>query len=224
MSVLSVQSINLLEVESLYQQVQAELPDSIRLRVHRAMSWLKQAQQSDTEDMRFMCLWVAFNAAYARDLQVRTGGGDLVGTRDFLLKMCRFQPEVLTHLVWDIYPQGIRQLLENRYVFQAFWDHHNGMLSEEAWQGSFKKAKRKGLEALKNKDTADILMMVYERIYTLRNQIFHGGATCGSKVNRLQLKSALGILSDTIPVFLTVMLQHPNEALWGKPYYPWVKD
>ena len=130
MAVLSVQPINLLEVDSLYQQVQAELPDSIRLRVHRAMSWLKQAQQSDTEDMRFMCLWVAFNAAYARDLQVRTGGGDLVGTRDFLLKMCRFQPEVLTHLVWDIYPQGIRQLLENRYVFQAFWDHHNGMLSE----------------------------------------------------------------------------------------------
>ena len=224
MSVLSVQPINLLEVESLYQQVQAELPDSIRLRVHRAMSWLKQAQQSDTEDMRFMCLWVAFNAAYARDLQVRTGGGDLVGTRDFLLKMCRFQPEVLTHLVWDIYPQGIRQLLENRYVFQAFWDHHNGMLSEEAWQGSFKKAKRKGLEALKNKDTADILMMVYERIYTLRNQIFHGGATFGSKVNRLQLKSALGILADTIPVFLVVMLKHPNETVWGRPYYPLVKD
>ena len=48
MSVLSVQSIKLLQVESLYQQVQAELPDSIRLRVHRAMSWLKQAQQSDT--------------------------------------------------------------------------------------------------------------------------------------------------------------------------------
>ena len=89
MSVLSVQSIKLLQVESLYQQVQAELPDSIRLRVHRAMSWLKQAQQSPEQDMQFMGLWVAFNAAYARDLQVRQVGGDMAGFRDFLQKMCR---------------------------------------------------------------------------------------------------------------------------------------
>ena len=224
MSVSLSQQMNLTEVAALYEQVQADLPEPVRLRVYCAMSWLKQAQQSTESDVQFMCLWVAFNAAYARDLQVRQVGGDMAVFRDFLQKMCRLQADVFTHLVWEIYPQGIRQLLDNQYVFQAYWDHHNGLISEDAWQESFQKAKRRSLEALKNKDTSAILMMVYERIYTLRNQIFHGGATCGSKVNRLQLKSALGILSDTIPVFLTVLLQHPNEALWGKPYYPWVKD
>lgn len=224
MTILSSPQVDLTEVAALYAQVQADLTEPVRLRVYRAMSWLKQAQHCTEDDMKFVCLWVAFNAAYARDLQVRTGGSDMVDFRDFLGKMCRFKPEILTHLVWDIYPQGIRQLLDNRYVFQAYWDYHNGLISEKSWQESFKKAQRKGLEALKSKDTAAILMMVYGRIYTLRNQIFHGGATCGSKVNRLQLKSALGILADTIPVFLEVMLQHPNEEVWGKPYYPWVKD
>ena len=142
MSVSLSQQMNLTEVAALYEQVQADLPEPVRLRVYRAMSWLKQAQQSTESDVQFMCLWVAFNAAYARDLQVRQVGGDMAGFRDFLQKMCRLQADVFTHLVWEIYPQGIRQLLDNQYVFQAYWDHHNGLISEDAWQESFQKAKR----------------------------------------------------------------------------------
>ena len=89
MTVSLSQQMNLTEVAALYEQVQADLPEPVRLRVYRAMSWLKQAQQSPEQDMQFMGLWVAFNAAYARDLQVRQVGGDMAGFRDFLQKMCR---------------------------------------------------------------------------------------------------------------------------------------
>lgn len=216
--------LQLEQVQTLYQSCHQDLPDPVRLRIHRSFSWLEQAQASSDDDMQFMCLWVAFNAAYARDLQHYDRGAESVVFRDFLQKICRFQPEALQHLIWDIYPNGIRQLLDNQFAFQPFWDFHNGLKTEAAWQNEFQYAKRKSLNAWKNKDTDVVLMVVFERIYTLRNQIFHGGATCGSSVNRQQLKSALGILTDTIPVFLHVMLMHPNEAVWGKPYYPLVKD
>lgn len=211
-------------VKQEYAACKNTLPDPVRLRIHRSFSWLQQAVNSSDDDVKFMCLWVAFNAAYAKDLQSRLPSADKVGFREFLQKVCRHQHQDLHHLVWDTYSQGIRNLLNNQYVFQPFWDFHNGLVSESAWQEEFETAKKKSLRALKDNDTSTVLMVAFERIYTLRNQIFHGGATCGSQVNRMQLKCATGILMDTIPLFLHTMLTHPNEAVWGKPYYPVVID
>mgnify|MGYP003610388203 FL=1 len=36
--------------------------------MHRALSWLEKAEQSDDLDSRFIFLWISFNAAYAKDL------------------------------------------------------------------------------------------------------------------------------------------------------------
>lgn len=37
------------------------------LRMHRALSWLQRAEAAgDDHDVGFICLWIAFNAAYAR--------------------------------------------------------------------------------------------------------------------------------------------------------------
>ena len=44
-------------------------PESFRIRVHRAISWLARAEQcKDDPDVRFVLLWIAFNAAYAQEL------------------------------------------------------------------------------------------------------------------------------------------------------------
>ena len=42
---------------------------NIGLRVHRALSWLDRAEQcGDDLDARFIFLWIAFNAAYANEI------------------------------------------------------------------------------------------------------------------------------------------------------------
>ncbi|OBY90989.1 hypothetical protein A6723_020470 [Pseudomonas sp. AU11447] len=43
---------------------------NLRLRVHRALSWLDRAEQADDLDGRFIFLWIAFNAAYACEIDV----------------------------------------------------------------------------------------------------------------------------------------------------------
>ena len=52
------------------QERDAQYPD-LRLRVHRALSWLDRAEQADDLDGRFIFLWIAFNAAYATEIDER---------------------------------------------------------------------------------------------------------------------------------------------------------
>ncbi|RLA40362.1 MAG: hypothetical protein DRR42_25985, partial [Gammaproteobacteria bacterium] len=48
------------------RETRDNFPESLSLRVHRALSWLNRAEQETKDhDARFIFLWVAFNAAYA---------------------------------------------------------------------------------------------------------------------------------------------------------------
>lgn len=47
----------------------AAFPEALGLGVHRAIGWLGRAESDKTDsDVRFILLWVGFNAAYANDL------------------------------------------------------------------------------------------------------------------------------------------------------------
>lgn len=47
-----------------------------------------------------------------------------------------------------------------------------------------------------------MLSIVFQRLYTLRNQLIHGGANWNSAVNRDQLRDANGILGDVVPIII----------------------
>lgn len=36
--------------------------DNFKLRIHRSLSWLKKAEETDELDSQFIYLWIAFNA------------------------------------------------------------------------------------------------------------------------------------------------------------------
>ncbi|MGX2987135.1 hypothetical protein [Ursidibacter sp. B-7004-1] len=65
---------------------------------------------------------------------------------------------------------------------------------------------------------------MFGRLYTLRNQIIHGGATYNSRVNREQLRDGCNVLKLLIPAMLQIMMENHSEIDWGKPFYPVVKD
>ena len=44
-------------------------PENHTIRIHRAISWLKQAEKEANVDMKFIALWISFNACYSHDLQ-----------------------------------------------------------------------------------------------------------------------------------------------------------
>ena len=113
-------------------------------------------------------------------------------------------------------------LLDNQFVFADFWKFQNGSLSETAWKKHFEAANHAARAALGRQDTVTVLSVVLARIYTLRNQVLHGGATWGSSVNREQLRDCTNFMAKLVPLVVEVMMDHP-ETLWGDAVYPVVK-
>ena len=76
--------------------------------------------------------------------------------------------------------------------------------------------------ALSSGNTPMLLGVVFNRLYTLRNQLIHGGATWNSKVNRKQLHDCVSLLHKLIPQIISLMMEHP-DTLWGDACYPVVE-
>jgi hypothetical protein len=68
-----------------------------------------------------------------------------------------------------------------------------------------------------------VLGIVFNRLYTLRNQLMHGGATWNSAVNRDQVRDCVNLLGKLVPLVIEVMLDNPN-TLWGDACFPVVKE
>lgn len=202
-------------------------PPNLALRVHRALSWLHRAElqagQGD-KDGEFIFLWIAFNAAYATVIDERYRLDEQRTFRAFLQKLVDLDGTRarLDGLVWEAFPGSIRGLLDNPYVFQDFWNFHNGALPEDDWKRRFEEAKRVAKGALAARDTVTVLGVALSRIYTLRNQLMHGGATWNSSVNRDQIRDCTALMGRLVPVVIEIMLDHP-ETLWGDACYPVVE-
>jgi hypothetical protein len=198
--------------------------DNLNLRVHRSLSWLDRAERAAGDpDAQFLFLWIAFNAAYATDIDERYRLSEQDTFQAFLQKLVDLDSSRrIEALVWDEFPGSIRLLLDNPFVFQDFWSFHNGRMPEEEWKRRFDDARRAAHAALGRRDTVTVLGITLSRIYTLRNQLMHGGATWNSAVNRNQLRDCTGFMGKLVPLVIEIMLDHP-ETLWGDACYPVVE-
>ncbi|WP_219999967.1 hypothetical protein [Halomonas sp. LBP4] len=139
---------------------------------------------------------------------------------EFLQRLSRLDEQNrLYELAWRRYPTAIRLLLNNRYVFQPYWDHQNGLAGSDDWEERFAAVRLAANAALAHHDTCTVLSIVIQRLYTLRNQLIHGGATWGSSVNREQLQDANGIMGDVVPVIIEILLDNAGEHR-GDACYP----
>lgn len=202
--------------------IRHEFNEYLGLRVHRALSWLNKAEQCEEDlDSKFIFLWISFNAAYAQDTEVlRHSESEAFSL--FMAKLVALDVNnELYDLVWSEFSTSIRVLLDNQFVFQPFWDYHNGKLIEDEWKTKFKKAKLSANSALTQKGTDRLISIVLQRLYTLRNQLVHGGATWQSSANRAQVRDGVAFLSQLTPIIINLMMDNPHE-LWGSANYPLV--
>lgn len=203
------------------REIRDRFTHSLSLRVHRALSWLKRAEQEDEDhDARFIFLWVAFNAAYANQVPDRQNSSERILFQGFLKRLIDSDSErLLYELVWDRFSGAIRLMIDNQYVFQPFWDFHNGQLTEEAWQSAFRTSKSAARRALGSMDTQKVMGIMFDRLYTLRNQLLHGGATWNSSVNRSQISQGAEIMGQVVPVVIHLMM-NDHQRVWGDACYP----
>lgn len=195
-------------------------PTSLTLRIHRALSWLNRAEQADDVDGKFIFLWIAFNAAYAQELDGSDKTSDKATFTAFLQKLCDLDARRrIDELIWNEFSGSVRSLLDNPYVFHQFWEFQRGRIDDSEWKDRFAAARKSAQSALASGNTPALLSVVFNRLYTLRNQLMHGGATWDGKVNRDQLRDCTRLLGRLVPLIIALMMDNPN-ALWGDAVYP----
>jgi hypothetical protein len=203
-----------------HREVRAGHSTGLTLRIHRALSWLNRAEQTEDVDGKFIFLWIAFNAAYAQELDDSDRASEKVTFIAFLQKLSDLDTKkCIDGLIWKEFSGSVRTLLDNPYVFHQFWEFQRGRIDEDEWKDRFASAKRAAQAALASGNTPVLLSVMFNRLYTLRNQLIHGGATWGGKVNREQLRDCTRLLGKLVPVIIELMMNNP-EVPWGDAVYP----
>lgn len=194
-------------------------PDPLRIRLHRSISWLGRAQsESDDLDAQFIFLWIALNAAYAKEFGLQESERNRLA--DMHSALVAIDHEQRLHkILFATFSGPIRTLLDNKFIFEPFWKSVREHDSSERWKESFANSTKVALSAIMAGDTARVPSVVFDRLYVLRNQLVHGGATWNSKVNRAQLADATRILMALVPAILELMMDHP-ELDFGPVMYP----
>ena len=195
----------LVDLRVKFEKLDTDLDESnedhpLRRRLRRSLSWLERADSGKLDDdVRYIFLWVAFNAAYA-------DGDARGGQRERYTKYFEKLTENDNNRIYNILKCKLMNmslsLVENKYVFQGFWDFlDDGWFNEDKWKksiygGRFEDDRKKvrkllGLgdqlgsmqAALQEVDIASreatirTLEILFKRLYVLRNQIMHGSAT-----------------------------------------------
>ena len=184
------------------------------------MSWLTRAEEETCDDdAAFIFYWIAFNAAYAQDNPRFPGPTARDRFADFFDTILRLdRDDSIYDAIWHRFSDSIRILFDNKFVFQPFWDHHAGR-TRDSWERAFQRSRDRVHGALSERDTAVILNILFDRLYVLRNQIMHGGATWRSSVNRAQVRDGARIMAFLTPMFVDLMMSNPDVE-WGPPDYP----
>lgn len=189
-------------------------------RMRRALGWLHRAvreQEGDDPDVAFVLYWIAFNAAYADAVSWKSSPTKERIERYFETLAALDETGAINSALHEKFSGPVRILLGDRYCFDAFWEHREGK-SEKDWETPFTAANRRAFEALLKGDSRTVLSILFERLYTLRNQLVHGGARWKSEVNRDAVEPATRIMAFLVPIFIEIMLDN-RETDWGLPHY-----
>ena len=183
-----------------------ELSENRRIRLHRAISWIRRAEQeTDDADATFIFYWIAFNAAYAQEFsQEQTERQTFV---EFLKAVTAADPAGRLHgVLFATFSGPVRMLIDNKFVFEPFWRAMREHDPTETWKRAFETEKKLALQHLMANRTAEVLRIVLDRLYVLRNQLLHGGATWSSSVNRQQVQDSAKIMAALVPVLVELMI------------------
>ncbi len=190
-----------------HRRVRDKMHQNLSLRVHRALSWLNCSENTLDNDSKFIFLWIAFNAVYAVDLNERWNRNERQILAQFLNKMIEADiDKQIYEIVWKEFPASIRGLINNEFLYERYWDYKRLEITEEEWNLVFSKSKSASLRALGKLDTCKVLSIIFERLYTLRNQLIHGGSTWKGSVNRDQVRDGSNIMQHLIPTIISIML------------------
>lgn len=199
--------------------------DDLSLRLRRSVSWLRRAEEfyysgRPDLDLAFTCYWIAFNALYAKDPYTRSQG-ETASFKAFFKTVIGSDDKCKRAILAEIngnFSEPIKDLLDNKFVFEPFWKYQNGVKGFEKWETKFEEDKRNVNKELRKQNVVGVLSVLFYRLYVIRKQIVHGNATWNGGRNIDQLRVGANIMAFLVPMFITSVMDNPKMDL-GKPYY-----
>ena len=201
-----------------------EIPQDLRdanqpfsVRVWRGLSWLERAEKAalaQDNDSQFIFLWIAFNAVYGCLEDCGQSAPDRATWQGFLADIVRADSESrLAAILWDE-QLAVLRLVENRYLFRPFW------LGQADAEEKLKRSRQMTIQAYNNRQTLAVLQELFERLYVMRQQVFHGAATSGSKLNRRYLELSTRLMALIVPAMIRIMIDAGPKVDWGAVCFP----
>lgn len=202
-----------------FKSIPRELRDenqNFAIRTWRAISWLDRNESLDPSDTegRFIACWIGFNALYSQLDEDQLPWSDRKAQRAFLERIYNLDTKGRFRKIVSKRQKSILSIIDNKYLQEAFWVDRAD--ADKELQAQTKDA----IILLHKHHQVKLWRMIVERIYIMRNQVFHGASTKGSSLNRRTLQNCTNILLDFLPACIDVILDYGVHEDWGRVCFP----
>ncbi|MCE5327918.1 MAG: hypothetical protein LLG01_16040 [Planctomycetaceae bacterium] len=184
------------------------------VRIWRGLSWLERSESTGDTESRFIYLWIAFNAIYGRLHDDGINAPDHGSWQEFLASVVDADREDLLGTIMWSEQLRILRLVDNQWLFRPFWQ------ADPSAEKKLAASRQHVMKCLRNRSAVGVLQQVFERLYVLRQQVFHGAATSGSKLNRKYLESSAMLMSKIVPAMIAIMIIAGPQRNWGEICFP----
>ncbi|MDG2030855.1 MAG: HEPN domain-containing protein [Phycisphaerales bacterium] len=189
---------------------------SLSIRMHRACSWLKRAQDvaridgTSSIDDQLVLLWISFNALYGQwDEQENHPVRDIESVRRFLTRILELDRDDLLGKLLQQDRALAERLFDNVYLDHYFWRGlDSGEGDDETWRDMPAKGRRY-LDDGRAERALDRLLLY--RVYTMRCQLVHGGATHGGRLNRHSVADCGRLLHRVLDITLRILIERVED-------------
>lgn len=194
---------------------QREAHQQFAIRVWRGLSWLERAEQAAEVEDQFISLWIAFNALYGRQDVAAHMWTEKKAYCELLTTTWRLDGGGLLRSCLKNRQTAVLGIIGEKFLCREFWDspkdNHDKRLTEHV---------RNLLPGYNGRNMLPVLTELFDRLYIMRVQLFHGASTKGSKLNRRMLKQCTTLLADFIPILLAIMIEGGIDVDWGDVCFP----
>jgi hypothetical protein len=223
--------IQLSTLGSLWKTKHAELYDaktheSIRLRMHRAFSWMRKSDEfplPDEADARLIFSWIAMNTLYAKWDSDHSNREPEWKVREAFLE--RMVKEDVKGRIQEVLLESRKlcdRLLSEEHLINSYW----GNPSEDEARKARTKPRRIGKYYHDADEVINVLLPLIKCVAMLRSQIVHGQSTCGSSANRDVVEAGAKVIFDLTLTILQVIAEDglwQDDASWMPVPYPPMK-
>ena len=193
--------------------------EPLRIRLHRACSWLQRVEElpaGDFLDAELIFRWIAIGSLYGRwDTEARQPLGERDSLAGFLDRIIDLDANGAVTHVLEEHRKLVMSIFDDAYLTRYFW--------EDPTDDRARKTRKTKFDArtwYQQHNYKLILDRLMERIYLLRCQLVHGGATSGGRLNRTVVRRCSTMLGHLLPAILLVIIDHGHDEDWGPLCYP----